>query len=74
MLIPRHISSVGEPIQGSEEQFISQGTKLWPPDNAPEDIYDLLCPARVTEGIIANADERFSHILIQESGFHQCSK
>ncbi|KAL1963081.1 hypothetical protein VTN77DRAFT_8727 [Rasamsonia byssochlamydoides] len=57
-LIPREVSSSGEPIPGSEERFVSRGTKLWPPDDAPEDVVDLLCPSKTAAEIQAAADER----------------
>lgn len=57
-LIPREVSSSGEPIPLSDERFVSRGTKLWPPDDAPEDIVSLLCPSKTAAGVHAAADER----------------
>ena len=45
------------PVEHSEERFASQGIHLWPPDNAPHELTDLLCPPK-TRKVHAIADER----------------
>jgi hypothetical protein len=70
-LIPREVSPSGEVIQGSEERFISRGTKLWPPDDAPEDVSNLLCPSKTAAGIHAVADDRSLVYSINVEGGHQ---
>lgn len=46
------------PIRGSEEDFRPTEVYLWPPDNAPAEIYDILCPSGRAGNIEAIADER----------------
>lgn len=47
------------PIEGSEDDFHPTKVHLWPPDDAPPEIYDVLCPGGGRVGDIeAVADER----------------
>ena len=47
-----------DPIEGSEEDFHPTEIHLWPPDDAPTEIYDVLCPAGRVGTVDAIADER----------------
>ncbi len=47
-----------DPIKGSEEDFHPTEIYLWPPDDAPTEIYDVLCPAGRMGNVDAIADER----------------
>ncbi|ERF76967.1 hypothetical protein EPUS_02679 [Endocarpon pusillum Z07020] len=47
-----------DPIEGSEEDFHPTEIHLWPPDDAPTEIYDVLCPAGRVRNVEAIADER----------------
>jgi hypothetical protein len=46
------------PVDGSEHDFHPTETHLWPPDDAPLEIYDVLCPGGRLGIIEAVADER----------------
>lgn len=48
----------GVPLEGSEEDFNPTEFYIWPPDDAPQEIYDLLCPSDRVGNIDAVADER----------------
>lgn len=58
MLFKPKLRADGSPIEWSEERFVSRGIKLWPPDNAPEELSELLCPSKRTGRVHAIADER----------------
>ncbi|KAF7509371.1 hypothetical protein GJ744_008094 [Endocarpon pusillum] len=47
-----------DPIEGSEEDFHPTEIHLWPPDDAPTEIYDVLCPAGRVGNVEAIGDER----------------
>jgi hypothetical protein len=47
-----------DPIEGSEDDFHPTEVYLWPPDDAPAEIYDILCPSGRAGNIEAVADER----------------
>ncbi|OXV06613.1 hypothetical protein Egran_05619 [Elaphomyces granulatus] len=57
LLFPPLLES-GKPIEWSEERFASRGTSLWPPDGAPQELVDLLCPWKKAAEVQAAADER----------------
>ncbi|KAE8352057.1 hypothetical protein BDV28DRAFT_149420 [Aspergillus coremiiformis] len=42
----------------SEERFTSRGVRLWPPDNAPAELSQLLCPSKRSGNVKATADDR----------------
>ena len=46
------------PIEGSEDDFHPTEVYLWPPDDTPAEIYDILCPSGRAGNIEAVADER----------------
>lgn len=58
MLFKPELDSDGRPIEWSEERFVSQGIKLWPPEDAPEELTELLCPSKRAGKVQAVADER----------------
>src|SRR4029077_16071835 len=58
LLFPPKSDRQDRPIQGSEIAYVSRGIKLWPPDDAPQEIVDFLCPSKRANEIQAVADER----------------
>ncbi|KAL5333329.1 hypothetical protein BJX70DRAFT_403671 [Aspergillus crustosus] len=48
----------GRLVENSEERFTTRGVHLWPPDDAPQELNDLLCPAKRTGQVQAIADDR----------------
>ncbi len=46
------------PLEGSEDDFNPTGFHLWPADDAPTQIYDVLCPSGRAGSIEAISDER----------------
>ncbi|KAL2855000.1 hypothetical protein BJY01DRAFT_231761 [Aspergillus pseudoustus] len=48
----------GSLVENSEERFESRGVHLWPPDEAPQELNDLLCPSKRTGQVQAIADDR----------------
>lgn len=48
----------GQPMEHSEERFVSRGVHLWPPDDAPRELNQLLCPTERAGKVQAMADER----------------
>jgi hypothetical protein len=54
-------------IEGSEEDFTSTDVHLWPPDDAPIEIYDVLCPSGRSGSVDAVADEK-SIVYTTDSG------
>lgn len=55
---PDQHDETGTPLEHSEERFVSSGTHLWPPDNAPPELTRLLCPSARAGRVLAVADER----------------
>ncbi|KAL4891122.1 F-box domain protein [Aspergillus ambiguus] len=55
---PEVTDADGHPVEHSEERFITRGVQMWPPDNAPQELNDLLCPSRRIGKVQAIADER----------------
>lgn len=55
---PDQHDEAGLPLEHSEERFVSRGTHLWPPDNAPPELTRLLCPSSQAGRVLAVADER----------------
>lgn len=54
----------------SDNRYVSRGTKLWPPDDAPPEIFKLVSPGGSTNVIQAAADER-SLIYSVDIGDHK---
>ena len=48
----------GRLVENSEERFATRGVHLWPPDDAPEELNNLLCPSKRTGQVQALADDR----------------
>jgi hypothetical protein len=47
-----------EASENEEQQYVSNGVKLWPADDADQDVLDLLCPAKRASNVHGAADER----------------
>jgi hypothetical protein len=59
MLLRRtELDEKGDPLEGSEHDFHPTEVHLWPPDDAPTKIYDVLYPGGRLEIIEAIADDR----------------
>ncbi|KNG81328.1 F-box domain protein [Aspergillus nomiae NRRL 13137] len=58
----------GPPADGSDERFASRGIRLWPPDNAPPELAQLLCPSKRTGKVEAMADERTIIYTVNQEG------
>ncbi|KAJ9603086.1 hypothetical protein H2200_012381 [Cladophialophora chaetospira] len=41
---PRKRSREGEPLEDGERAFSQSQVYLWPPDNAPQELHEVLCP------------------------------
>lgn len=48
----------GRPVEGSEEQYSSRGVHLWPTEDSPSEITQLLCPDTRAGKVHAIFDER----------------
>ncbi|KAL3251039.1 hypothetical protein ABHI18_010867 [Aspergillus niger] len=57
-----------QPMKHSEEAFHSQGVRMWPPDKAPQELNDLLCPTRRLGEVEALADERSVIYSVKHEG------
>ncbi|PGH23078.1 hypothetical protein AJ80_02852 [Polytolypa hystricis UAMH7299] len=55
---PEYTNEDGKPMEWSDERFQTRGIKLWPPDDAPEELYSLLCPSKRCGKVEAASDER----------------
>ncbi|KXG46623.1 uncharacterized protein PGRI_054790 [Penicillium griseofulvum] len=55
---PTQVDQYGRPIEGSEERFECRGVHMWPPDDAPPALQQLLCPGPRTGSVKSIADER----------------
>ncbi|KAJ5111571.1 hypothetical protein N7532_002106 [Penicillium argentinense] len=58
LLKPTQADADGRPVEGSEEQFVSRGVRLWPPKDSPSELTQLLCPDTRLGAIRAVSDER----------------
>lgn len=54
-----HISEDGLPMESSEERFESRGVSLWPSNEAPSELLELLCPQTRAGMVEGASDERF---------------
>ena len=54
-----------DPIEGSEDDFNPSEIHLWPPDGAPSELFDVLCPGGCAGQVKANADERSIVYMIE---------
>lgn len=57
-----------QPIEGSEDRFISCGVHMWPADDAPSDIYRILCPDSRVSSVRAVSDERSIIYSVSSAG------
>ncbi|KAI9748554.1 MAG: hypothetical protein M1835_001761 [Candelina submexicana] len=56
---PKIDPEINERIAGSEERFINRGVHMWPPDNAPPELFDILNPIPCASSEVTGvADER----------------
>jgi len=55
---PERCEETGQVLEGSEEAFIDRGVRLWPPDNAPVQLLNILNPCPDISEVEATSDER----------------
>ncbi|CAI7640275.1 unnamed protein product [Penicillium manginii] len=48
----------GRPVEGSEEHYSSRGVHLWPTEDSPSELTELLCPDTRAGKVHALSDER----------------
>ena len=48
----------GELLEGTEEAFHPTTVRIWPPNDAPPELFDVLCPGGRAGQVEATADER----------------
>jgi hypothetical protein len=65
---PEFTDDNGNPMEHGEERFTSRGIHMWPPDNAPAELTQLLCPSHRIGKIQAVADERSIIYSIDQEG------
>ncbi|RMJ25325.1 F-box domain protein [Aspergillus sp. HF37] len=58
----------GRPMENSEERFATRGIHMWPPDDAPRELTDLLCPSKRAGQVHAVADERSLVYSVDKDG------
>ncbi|OOQ84511.1 F-box domain protein [Penicillium brasilianum] len=55
---PTQVDTDGRPVENSEEYFVSRGVHMWPADDGPAELHNLLCPDQRSGVVAAVADER----------------
>lgn len=55
---PTQIDTNGLPVENSEERFVSRGVHMWPSEDAPSELHNLLCPDQRSGTVNTIADER----------------
>ncbi|PYI07917.1 hypothetical protein BO78DRAFT_385579 [Aspergillus sclerotiicarbonarius CBS 121057] len=65
---PELSNADGQPVQHSEERYASRGVSLWPPDDAPRELTQLLCPSKRCGPVQAAADERSLVYSVDQDG------
>ncbi|KAL4931025.1 F-box domain protein [Aspergillus undulatus] len=69
LLFPPELSEAdGSPVENSEERFETRGVHLWPPDDAPPELNNLLCPSKRTGQVQAVADDRSLVYSVNQDG------
>ncbi|KAL4865041.1 hypothetical protein BDV12DRAFT_156035 [Aspergillus spectabilis] len=72
LFTPELSEADGRLVENSEERFTSRGVHLWPPDDAPQELNDLLCPSRRAGQVQAIADDRsIVYSVNQDTSAHQ---
>ncbi|KAF3491040.1 F-box domain-containing protein [Arthroderma uncinatum] len=56
---PTPTSMISSPITQSDECFKSRGIKMWPANDAPAELLELLCPSKKAGKVVGTSDERF---------------
>ncbi|CDM28284.1 hypothetical protein DTO013E5_3814 [Penicillium roqueforti] len=54
---PTQVDQDGYPVEGSEERFECRGVYMWPPEDAPPALQQLLCPGPRTGSVKSIADD-----------------
>ncbi|KAJ6107459.1 hypothetical protein N7523_008782 [Penicillium sp. IBT 18751x] len=57
-----------QPVEGSEDRFISSDVYIWPRDDAPSEIYQILCPESRLSSMHAVSDERSIIYSVSSAG------
>lgn len=65
---PEFTDDNGNPMDHGEERFTSRGIHMWPPENAPAELTQLLCPSHRIGKVQAVADERSIIYSIDQEG------
>ncbi|KAJ5288791.1 hypothetical protein N7478_001821 [Penicillium angulare] len=68
LLGPTQYNEDGSPVEGSEERFVSRGVHMWPSDDCPRELQQILCPDSRINTIKATSDERSLIYSIQCAG------
>lgn len=58
MLFPPAQFENGRPVEGSDERFVPRGVHMWPAEDAPPELKELLCPDWKAGAVSAISDER----------------
>lgn len=58
----------GRPMEYSEERYASRGIHMWPADDAPRELNELLCPSKRAGKVHAMADERSLLYSVHKDG------
>ncbi|KAJ5119181.1 Carboxylesterase type B [Penicillium atrosanguineum] len=58
----------GQSVDGSEDRFVSRGVHMWPHDDTPSEIYNILCPDSRVGSVRAVSDERSIIYSVSSAG------
>lgn len=58
----------GRFVENSEERFTARGIHLWPPDDAPQELNNLLCPSKRTGQVRAVTNDRSIVYSVNQDG------
>ncbi|KAI9934372.1 hypothetical protein ASPWEDRAFT_169999 [Aspergillus wentii DTO 134E9] len=70
LLYRPEVDAEGQSTECSEERFASRGIHLWPPDDAPRELDELLCPSKRAGKVQAVADERSIIYSVDQPGMN----